>query len=200
MQIVDTFKCPNCGAVLNETPSHGYIVCPYCDSRLKVAGVDKEQEVDTQPDQEVFNSIEDLVKSCCLSLQPIADEDDCDLLFVDEDVSNQRVYPKAVKNLGIPKNETCYLVYDNTVMSSCKVGYAVTTGGIYYNYNGKTGRGHMDWPSFVSNKMTRYRKDDCSLYFSDGATFSMTCGDYTKPVYDMLSKMQEQMTEQFFSK
>lgn len=202
MQIeVASLKCPNCGAALDEKPSHGELVCAYCGSHLRITGLDDEQGSDEETEQgpEQFDSVEELVKSYCLSLQQLSDDDGGDLLFVDEDLAGEEIHDKAIKNLGLPANETCYLIYDNTIMGSCKAGYAITDRGLYYSYN-KTGRGSMDWQQYAGNQIKRHRKDDAHIRFSDGTEFNMDCSDFTETVHAALLGMQEQLTAQFFSK
>lgn len=61
-------------------------------------------------------------------------------------------YQKAKLYFNIPDHEDIYFIYDNTVLGSCKTGFALCTSGYYYCVSQK---GYIPWEEFVSVSISK---------------------------------------------
>ncbi len=57
-------------------------------------------------------------------------------------------YAKAVNRFAIPQDEKIYLIYDETLFGSCKVGFAITSSGLFYRH--KKQAGHCAWAELAT--------------------------------------------------
>lgn len=134
---INELKCPNCAGSLQLSADGTRKICPYCDAEFIIrpdtsAGIDWENSQESKAIQPPVNPVE-IVK-------PICANSGFDSIYgaVGHSLMGTGKYNNAKKNFGIANGEDAYLIFDATILGSCKKGFAVCTTGFYYSADGST--------------------------------------------------------------
>lgn len=162
--------CFNCGEKIIDRAKF----CPNCGTNLSVVASNA-QNTNIEPSDQEANSIKQDFYVRDKENESVYDENDevCDTDFIIQacnsvninspycevgqpiakSLSNKYAYAKI--NFNIPDNEDVFLIYDSTVLGSCKKGFAICTTGFYYC---ETKAGYINWEQFrninISNGFT----------------------------------------------
>lgn len=128
-------KCPNCAGTLQLSSDKTKKICPYCDAEFviqvhsntpeKTMKVNDNKPIPRQDPASFINSI------CANS--------GFDSVYgaVGLSLIGTNKYNKAKKHFKFLDGEDAYLIFDATVLGSCKKGFAVCTTGFYYSADGE---------------------------------------------------------------
>lgn len=168
-------KCPNCGAAYTENE----FFCQNCGHALK----QNVTNTTALSDITAMSEYSRIAQSVCLA-NPI----DSQYVVIGRGLREDTCpkYSKAQQNFRIPAGEDAYLIYDNTVLGSCKTGFAICPTGIYCNYGAAIEK--LGWKDFLQANIEI--KSFGSLYLGRG---SFTGGSDGKQLLKILLTMQLQM-------
>lgn len=155
-----SMKCPNCMGDVIPYGNGKYGRCNSCDSVFKLRDdVDEEaydaDEFDEEDDdEEVFDFQEFFEEAYDTYVDDRDDLSDC--YFGKRLDDNGFKKDAAIKHLGVDEDDEdeIWCIVDTTIFGSGKVGFAMTTSGIYYvDEDGE--QGFIDWDEFDESHITR---------------------------------------------
>lgn len=99
---------------------------------------------------------------------------------------SSKKYQKAKLYFNIPDSEEIFFIYDNTVLGSCKTGFALCTSGYYYHVSK---RGYIPWDKFASIDIS---KNFGGLKIGD-EKFNLSSGDEGNKLMMILDSIQQDL-------
>lgn len=145
----------------------------------------EEVEAVSKGDKAETNENVDDIKDANHSIRNIIskiDVQDTDL-GIGTPIAKGELLEKARKQFEIPASENVYLIYDNTILGSCKTGFAICESGIYSRLKQQR---YMPWAEF---KTTRITSD---IFLGLGGDEFNVGNDKKKAIlFDVLVRIQE---------
>lgn len=179
-------KCSNCAGILLMSANGKEKICPYCDSvfivKENMCESGKQYVANEHSNsEETGQHITEIVRGICgkSGFESVYGKAGYSL-------GNYSKYKKAQTNFGIGKSEDIYLIFDATILGSCKKGFAICTTGLYYCSDGKDAY-VIRWDKF---KSVGIRKEGGSIFI--GSAEFLTAGD-SKELYTILINIQENL-------
>lgn len=162
---LNKLECPNCGASLDTQYSVAVLECPYCGSQFQnpnaanaapaaAASVTPAPKAPSRPVHIPSPDEYPGIVHNCINKHAA---NSAYILMGDKLDKTNRRYRSAYLEFRIPPNEECYLILDATVFGTCKAGFAVCAGGVYFKPNaGDTSLGtqFLPWNEFIHTKVT----------------------------------------------
>lgn len=142
-------KCLNCGGTLQLSANGKEKNCPYCDSVFQIE--EKTGDFDSrciaggqESACETSRNFSEIVRNICgrCGFDSVYGKAGYSL-------ENYGKYLKAKQYFAIGADEDIYLIFDATILGSCKKGFAVCTTGLYYCADGHNAY-VISWNQFKS--------------------------------------------------
>lgn len=166
--------CASCGATMTPNNTQPFLTCEYCDTTVPNAYYSESAAAAAIPAQVTLN------ESCVKTLLEMGRDEK--LASVDENCFGEPLLIADVirAELEIPQEEQAYLLYDRfSLLGSFKEGFALTDTGMYYKYDGETGR--RSWEAFITAPISGVGQSglfqDGALQVGTGLTFGVANDD-----------------------
>lgn len=155
-----SMKCPNCMGDVIPYGNGKYGRCNSCDSVFKLRddvdeeAYDEDEFDDEEDDDEAFDFEEFFNDAYDTYVDDPDDLSDC--YFGERLADNGYKKDAAIKHFDIGEDDEdeIWCIVDTTIFGSCKVGFAMTTSGIYF-VDEDSESGFIDWDEFDKGHITR---------------------------------------------
>lgn len=172
----NTNTCTGCGAPLEFTENEKFLTCEFCGTQHSNPHYDENAPViRTRKSDDA-----DAVLSAVCGAATITAKD-CSF---GTPITGGKRLSRARKYFNIPDEDNVYMIYDSTLLGSCKEGFALCSSGFYCCIDGT---GYLSWDDFIQANIPLEGSVNVNEY-----TF-ITATDTGKLLSAFLQKLQNRL-------
>lgn len=168
--------CTGCGAPLNYSETEEILACEYCGCQFQNPHYDENAPViRTRKSDDAAAVLSAVCGAATITAK------DCSF---GTPITGGKRLARARKYFNIPDEDNVYMIYDSTLLGSCKEGFALCSSGFYCCIDGT---GYLSWDDFIQANIPLEGSVNVNEY-----TF-ITATDTGKLLSAFLQKLQNRL-------